>query len=132
FGYKKPSYRDSNGQLWLPALELAAPIFKRKDPVALCWMPEARASIRGTADPELYRYGFLSDDFWVNLTVAPGVYDLRLLFALTREEVDYMTGFDIRINEELVVKAFNLPGTAGGLNKATDLVFRKVTPVNGV
>lgn len=132
FGYAGEDYKDSKGNLWRPATEVVAPLFKRKDPVAVCWMKRTDAAISGTPDAELYRYGFRSDDFWTNITVGPGKYDLRLLFATTPEEVEYMTGFDILINDKIVVRQFNLPGTAKAMNAAVDLVFNDVEPVNGI
>ncbi|MEJ0103837.1 MAG: malectin domain-containing carbohydrate-binding protein [Bacteroidota bacterium] len=133
FGYRKrEDYRDSKGNLWRPATEVVTPLSKRQDTVATCWMKETNNTIINTADPELYRYGCRAPDFWVNVTVGPGKYDVRLKFALTREEVDYNTGFDIIINDETVVKKFNLPGTAKSLNRATDLVFRNIAPQSGI
>jgi hypothetical protein len=41
--------------------------------------------IGGTADEEIYRYGVHAPEFWVNLTVAPGRYRLRLHWADTPE-----------------------------------------------
>jgi hypothetical protein len=41
--------------------------------------------IGGTLDPEIYRYGVHASEFWVNLTVAPGAYRLRLHWADTPE-----------------------------------------------
>jgi len=41
--------------------------------------------IGGTKDEELYRYGVHAPEFWVNLTVAPGRYLVRLHWADTPE-----------------------------------------------
>lgn len=133
FGYTgRKDYVDSKGNLWRPATELVTPLHKRQDTVSNCWMPETSNVITNTPDPELYRYGCLSDDFWVNLTVGPGTYQACLHFAMTREETDYMTGMDILINEKIVVTNFNLPGTAKDYNKAVRLVFKDIIPLNGI
>ncbi|MEO8764172.1 MAG: malectin domain-containing carbohydrate-binding protein [Ginsengibacter sp.] len=133
FGYtKREDYRDSKGNFWRPATEVVTPLSKRQDPVAQCWMKETMNNITNTPDPELYRFGCKSNDFWVNITVGPGKYGVRLLFAITQEEVDYKTGFDIIINEKTAVKNFNLPGTAKGLNSAVDLVFPDIAPNKGI
>jgi hypothetical protein len=133
FGYpQREDYRDSKGNLWRPCTELVTPLHKRQDTVAKCWMKRTENTITNTADPELYRYGCRARDFWVNVTVGPGTYRVRLLFAITMPEVEYMTGVDILINNKIVVKNFNLPGTAKELNRAVDLVFRNIKSVNGV
>jgi hypothetical protein len=41
--------------------------------------------IGGTADEEIYRYRVHAAEFWVNLTVAPGEYTVRLHWADTPE-----------------------------------------------
>ena len=41
--------------------------------------------IGGTTDEEIYRYGVHAPEFWVNLTVAPGNYTVRLHWADTPE-----------------------------------------------
>ena len=41
--------------------------------------------IGGTLDEELYRYGVHAPEFWVNLTVGPGNYRVRLHWADTPE-----------------------------------------------
>jgi hypothetical protein len=41
--------------------------------------------IGGTKDEEIYRYGVHAPEFWINLTVAPGTYVVRLHWADTPE-----------------------------------------------
>jgi hypothetical protein len=89
-------------------------------------------NIIGTPDPELYRYGYHAHDFWVNVTVGPGKYDVRLKFATTRGLDTRQNCFDILINGETVVHNIDITATAGGPNKAVDLVFRNIGPRNGV
>lgn len=74
FGYTgRTDWRDSRGHSWRPATEFVTRLAGGKDSVAQCWWTNATDEpIRGTADPELYRYGVHATDFWVNLTVEPG------------------------------------------------------------
>lgn len=132
-GYpEREDYKDAGGNLWRPCTEIVTPLYKRQDTVAKCWMKRTDNNITNTSDPELYRYGCRARDFWVNVTVGPGIYAARLMFAITMKEVEYMTGTDILINDKIVIKNFNLPGTAKEMNRAVDLVFRDITPVNGI
>ena len=55
------------------------------DSVAKTWWTLRQAVfIKGTPDPELYRYGVHAPDFTVNVTVGPGTYHVRLKFAETQ------------------------------------------------
>ncbi|MDB6121265.1 MAG: Di-glucose binding within endoplasmic reticulum, partial [Pedosphaera sp.] len=133
FGYpQRKDYQDSNGDLWRPGVEIVTRLGSRKDSVATGWWTNAAATITGTDDPEVYRYGYHAREFWVNLTVGPGKYDLGLSFANTRGLNTQQNCFDILINGKTVVKAFDVTATAGGANKAVDLIFRKIAPTNGV
>jgi hypothetical protein len=132
FGYKKgKDFRDSHGDLWRPATEVITRLASRMDTVEKCWMKESSENITGIKDQELYRYGYHADDFWVNLTVGPAKYMLRLKFNANRQVVPPGEGFDITINDEVVVRNFDVITTAKE-NKAVDLVFRNIMPRNGV
>ena len=125
--------RDSQGHTWRPATELVTRIGAGKDSVAACWWTApAPEPIQGTPDPDLYRYGVHGHDFWVNLTVGPGRYYARLKFAATRGMDPRTNCFDIRINGRRVVERFDVAATAGGPDRAVDLVFNDIAPVNGV
>lgn len=135
FGYKKrQDYKDAQGRLWRPGTEVVTRLYQYADTVAQCWMPEAKSIITDTPDQELYRYGIHSDDFWVNVTVGPGKYGIRLKFVALEGAATYRrnVGFDIIINEKTVVQNFNVIGTAKGINKAVDLVFKDIAPLNGI
>ena len=75
-------YVDSRGSVWLPGTEYVVRSGPGTDPVTKTWWtrPEP-GKVTGTADPELYRYGVHAPEFWVNLTVGPGVYSVGLRFA---------------------------------------------------
>jgi len=134
FGYTgRTDYRDSSGQLWRPATELVTRAAPNVDTVAAFWWTNAvPGEITGTSDPELYRYGVHGTNFWVNVTVGSGRYHVRLKFAATRGLDTRTNLFDIRINGRRVVESLDAAATAGGLNRAVDLVFNDITPTNGV
>jgi hypothetical protein len=129
----RSDYRDQQGNNWRPGLEVVSRIGPRNDTVARCWWTDAAAEpILGTPDPELYRYGFHASDFWVNLTVAPGKYKALLKFAATRDLDTRTNSFDISINGREAARQVDVASRAGGPNKAFDLVFSDIAPVNGV
>jgi len=134
FGYPgRQDYRDAQGWLWRPGTEAVTRLGAGRDTVAACWWTNAvTEQIAGTADPELYRYGYHARDFWVNLTVGPGKYFLRLKFAATRGIDTQKNCFNICLNGREVARNVDVAATAGGPNKAVDLVFDHVVPENGV
>lgn len=87
FGYAgRQDYVDSKGQAWRPATEWVTRLGFGVDTVARCWWRSRRSMyIGGTMDQEIYRYGVHAPEFWVNLTVAPGQYRVRLHWADTPE-----------------------------------------------
>ena len=130
FGYPgREDYRDVAGHTWRPGTELVTRVANGADTVAACWWTQAApGEITGTHDPELYRYGVHGRDFWVSLTVGPGLYHARLKFAATRGLDTRTNCFDIRINGRLVVERLDVAATAGGTNRAVDLVFNNIAP----
>jgi len=103
------------------------------DSVARAWTTTPCAeTIEGTADPELYRYGIHADDFWVNVTVGPGVYYVRLKFAQTVEDNPKNRAVTVHVNGREVVSAMDVAATAGGLRKAVDVVVNDVHPKHGI
>ena len=134
FGYTgREDFRDAQGHLWRPATEFVTRVGTGKDTVAESWWTQpATNAIAGTADPELYRYGVHARDFWVNLTVGPGRYRVRLKFAATRGLDTRKNCFDIRLNGQRVVERMDVGATAGGPDRAADLVFEGIEPHHGV
>ena len=133
-GYpSRQDYRDANGHWWRPATEIVTRLAAGKDTVAACWWTNAVTEpITGTSDPALYRYGYHARDFRVNVTVGPGKYFVRLKFAATRGIDTRSNRFDVSLNGQVVVRDFDVAATAGGPNRATDLVFNQIAPENGV
>lgn len=134
FGYPgREDYRDAAGNTWRPGAELVTRVANGTDTVAACWWTNAASGeISGTADSELYRYGVRGRDFWVNLTAGPGRYHARLKFAATRGLDTRTNSFDVSINGRRVVERLDVTATAGGPNRAVDLVFNDLTPKNGI
>ena len=134
FGYTgRHDYCDTRGHLWRPGTEVVTRLAAGRDTVAACWWTNAVAGpFTGTPDPELYRYGCHARDFWVNITVGPGTYFVRLKFAATRGLDTRKNCFNIHLNSREVVRNLDVAATAGGPNKAVDLVFNHVAPENGV
>ncbi|HOX59245.1 MAG TPA: malectin domain-containing carbohydrate-binding protein [Candidatus Paceibacterota bacterium] len=129
----RQDYRDSQGQLWRPGTEVVTRLAVLRDTVSDCWWTNAVTEpITGTPDPELYRYGYHARDFWVNLTVGPREYYVRLKFAATRGLDTGKNCFDIHLNGRKVVERLDVAATAGGPNKAADLVFNGVKPKDGI
>jgi hypothetical protein len=87
FGYTgREDYIDSEGQAWRPGTEFITRTGFGVDTVAKTWWITRRSMYIGnTEDEEIYRYGVHAPEFWVNLTVAPGAYLVRLHWADTPE-----------------------------------------------
>ncbi len=133
FGFtSREDYQDSKGGLWRPATEVVARFGSGADTLAAGWWTNAAENITGTQEPELYGYGLHGAEFWVNLTVAPGKYDLRLAFANTRGLDTRQNCFDILINGRTVAQKLDVTATAGGTGRAVDLIFKNIAPSNGV
>lgn len=105
-------------------------------------MPEEFATRRTmyigkTGDPELYRYGLCGKTFWVNVTVWPGAYYVRLLFASTplhpfleKDQDGGVTRYveDVFVNGEKVMDNVDVAEAAGGTFQALEKVVRDVWP----
>jgi len=134
FGYTgRNDYRDSQGHSWRPATGWVIRTGHKTDSVVTSWwLTPATNVISNTSEPELYHYGVHGQDFWVNLTVGPGKYFVRLKFAAVRDMKTQPSCFDIRINNRLVAERFDVAATAGGTNRAVDIVFNHIAPANGI
>lgn len=142
FGYLgRTDFVDSKGNVWRPATEIVIRSGYGKDTVAEAFWTERRTMYIGnTTDEELFRYGVHGKEFWVNLTVGPGEYSLRLLFASTPLhwflEQDKDKGWvrhvmNVDINKERVISAMDVAEQAGGRFKALEKKFDNIKPKNG-
>lgn len=143
FGYTgRKDYVDSKGNAWKPAAEFVIRSGYGRDVFRdALWTERRTMYIGNTEDPELYRYGIHGKAFWVNVTVGPGKYKVRLLFANTPLhwflEQDPEGGFVKRvlnadINGERVISEMNVDEAAGGTFRAYDAVFENIEPKNGI
>ena len=129
----RTDYRDTQGNLWRPATEFAALTGHLTDTVAKTWWTMRQAAaIEGTHDGELYSYGVHWPEFVVNVTVGPGTYYALLRFAETQYTQAGQRAITIEINDSIVVEDMDVFATAGGANKAVDLVFNGIEPKNGI
>ncbi len=133
FGYtSRKDFSDHEGNLWRPGTEVVFRAGHGKDSLAAGWWTKATNEIVGTPDSELYCYGLHGREFWINLTVGPGKYDLRLAFANARGLDTANNPFDILINGKVVAEKFDVTAAAGGVNKPVSLLVKNVVPANGV
>jgi len=142
FGYTgRQDYADSKGQPWRPATEWVTRLGFGVDTVARCWWRTRRSMyIGGTKDEEIYRYGIHAPEFWVNLTVAPGQYRVRLHWADTPETpwVEREGKWDpvsrpttVAINGATVIENLNVRKEVGTF-KAYVREFSGIRPQHGV
>ncbi|MGA2864481.1 MAG: malectin domain-containing carbohydrate-binding protein [Verrucomicrobiota bacterium] len=128
----RQDYRDSRGRAWRPATEFVLRLGAERDALDSWWTQPARSAIAATRDPELYRYGVHGHEFWVNVTVGPGRYHARLKFAAARGLDTRTNCFSILINGQRLVEDLDVAATAGGPNRAVDLVFNDLAPRQGI
>lgn len=134
FGYPgREDIKDSMGNWWRPGTEFVVRLGAGADSVAQAWWttPVAQA-IAGTPDSDLYRYGVYGKELIVNVTVGPGKYHARLKFAAARGLDTNRNHITLSINGREVVRKMDVMATAGGPNRAVDLVFNDLEPRNGV
>jgi hypothetical protein len=96
--------------------------------------------IGGTKDEEIYRYGVHAPEFWVNLTVGPGQYRVRLHWADTPETpwVEREGKWDpvsrpttVWINGAMVIEKLNVRDKVGTFG-AYVREFPDIQPQNGI
>jgi hypothetical protein len=129
FGYTdREDFIDSKGSSWRPGTEFIIRAWTDADSVVKALFTGRRSLfIGGTDDPELYRYGAHGKEFWINLTVGPGAYDIRLLLADTNTKAR----MDVWINGREAIKELDVAKEAGGLFKALDRVYSGIEARNG-
>jgi len=143
FGFMgRKDYVDSKGNAWRPGTEFVTRSGYGKDVVAeSLWTVRRTMYIGNTDDPELFRYGLHGKEFWVNVTVGPGAYRVRLLFASTPLhpflEKDKDGGWvryvqDVAINGNPVISGMDVAEAAGGTFKAVEKTFENIQPRNGI
>jgi hypothetical protein len=142
FGYTdRQDYIDSQGNAWRPGTEFVTRLGFGVDTVARCWWQKRRSMyIGGTKDEEIYRYGVHAPEFWVNLTVGPGHYMVRLHWADTPETAwvereDKWQAVSrpttVLINGQTVAENLNVRNEVGTFHAYTR-EYRDIRPQNGI
>jgi len=143
FGYTgREDFVDSKGDAWRPGTEFVARVGADVDTLAQCWWRKRRSMyIGGTRDEEIYRYGVHAPEFWVNLTVAPGPYKVRLHWADTPEtpwmerEGDKWEAVarptTVLINGQTVIENLSVRKEVGTFHAYTR-EFENIQPENGI
>jgi hypothetical protein len=134
FGYPaRTDYIASNGSRWRPATEWTVRLGAMADSVASAWWTRpTRATVAGTQDPELYRYGAHARELEAHFTVAPGEYTVRLHFMETRQVPPERRAVDIAINGRTVAERVDLAASAGGMYRACVLSFSGIPARHGL
>ena len=129
FGYTgRKDYVDSKGNAWRPGLEYVIPMGYGVDTLLkACFLHRRSMHIGGTSDPEIYRYGLHGKNYWVNLTVGPGEYDVVLHLA----DTNLGNTVTATINGKEVAKGLSVAKAAGGTFRAHRIDVPDVRPLHG-
>ena len=80
-----------------------------------------------TSDPMLYDY-WRANDFSYNIPLAPGPYELHLFFVASPQDDPKSSFFNVSVNGQMLLKAFNIGFDALGSNVADERVFKDIHP----
>lgn len=83
--------------------------------------------IARTSDPLLFEH-WRTGDFFYNIPLQPGLYELHLYFSTWQREDEGYSTFSVQINGDTVLKAFDVNSDALGENIADERVFRDISP----
>lgn len=129
FGFTgRKDYVGSEGENWRPGTEFVIRSGYGSDSVVKSLYTDRRSIYIGnTKDEELYRYGAHGKEFWVNVTVGPGTYYVRLLFA----DTNIKQKMSVIINGKEVATCLDVRQSAEGIFKAMEQVYPNIEPQNG-
>jgi hypothetical protein len=114
-GYSGPPRTDSGGRVWNPDQYFSGGARWRRAP----------GLIARTSDPFLFEHSRTGDFSYV-IPLKPGSYELHLFFSMPVSEA--LATFNVAINGETVLPAFDINADALGENIADERVFRDVSP----
>jgi hypothetical protein len=83
--------------------------------------------IARTSDPLLFEQ-WRTGDFFYDIPLEPGVYELHLFFTTSDRTGDAVSTFTVAINSSPVLQGFDVNSDALGENVADERVFRDVSP----
>ncbi len=116
-GYEGSPRIDSAGEYWQPdRYYLGGAAFQRPD-----------AQVRRTSDPMLFDH-WRTSDFTYNIPLAPGPYELHLFFVASPQDDPKTSYFNVSVNGEMLLSAFNISSDALGANIADERVFKDIYP----
>ena len=118
-GYSGKPQIDSAGAVWQPD--------KYSHEGGTWNNPEG--SIGRTSDPMLFEH-WRNGDFFYEIALRPGVYELHLYFVSAESSTSGPATFSVHINGDDVLPAFDVRSDALGANVADERIFRDVSPAS--
>jgi len=116
-GYQGTPRVDSAGDYWeADRYFVGGTAFRRPD-----------APVAKTGDPMLFDY-WRTSDFAYNIPLAPGPYELHLFFVAPPQDDPKSSFFNVSVNGQMLLKAFNIGFDALGTNIADERVFKDIYP----
>jgi hypothetical protein len=116
-GYQGTPRVDSAGEYWEPdRYYTGGAAFRRPD-----------APVTKTSDPKLFDY-WRTGDFSYDIPLAPGPYELHLYFVASPQDDPKSSFFNVSVNGQMLLKAFNIGLDALGANIADERVFKDIYP----
>jgi Malectin domain len=85
------------------------------------------APVVKTSDPMLFDY-WRTSDFAYNIPLAPGPYELHLFFVASPQDDPKSSFFNVSVNGQMLLRAFNIGFDALGTNIADERVFKDICP----
>jgi len=116
-GYEGTPRVDSAGDYWEPDRYFEGGTAFRR--------PEAQ--VVKTSDPMLFDY-WRTSDFSYNIPLAPGPYELHLFFVASPQDDPKSSFFNVSVNGQMLLRAFNISFDALGANIADERVFKDIYP----
>lgn len=116
-GYDGSPREDSAGDYWeADRYYLGGAAYRRPD-----------ALVIKTSDPMLYE-NWRTNDFEYNIPLTPGPYELHLFFVASPQDDLNSSFFNVSVNGQMLLKAFNIGSDALGPNIADERVFKDIYP----
>ena len=116
-GYDGTPRIDSAGEYWeSDRYYSGGAAFRRPD-----------APVAKTSDPMLFD-NWRTGDFSYDIPLAPGPYELHLYFVASPQDNPLSSFFNVAVNGQMLLKAFNIGFDALGPNIADERVFKDIYP----
>jgi len=116
-GYSGGARTDSAGDLWQPDRDFHG---------GGTWLNSSNFIAR-TSDPLLFEQ-WRTGDFFYDIPLKPGVYELHLYFVTSDRASDNYSTFTISINGMRLLQGFDINSDALGENIADERIFRDISP----